>query len=269
MDLRSTSSTLLWAAMALTFSACSANHNEPTVRALTPDSSVIEQSLDDKGQAQPSAERKELLRAKLEQRQALLELAEQSSRIDLKKIDAHIAKIRSDMVLSEYFEALYAENVTEQAVAAYYESNAEHFTVEEQELAHILIKVPSGASEEERAVAQTRAQEILGKLHSGEKFSDVAAEYSEDQRTLEIGGRLGWVSPGTVAEAIYSGGSTLETGAVSQPVVAPYGLHIIKKMGSARQRQLPIERVRARIEKQLRAGIKQAEVERLTDEKSS
>lgn len=261
--------TLLCASLALTLGACSAKHSEPVSKALSPESAEFKQYLSATGQSKLSAEERTSVATRFEQRLALLESAGKSPRVNIKKIEADVARIRDDMVLTQYFESLYAEKVSAQAIAAYYENHAGQYTVEEQELAHILIKVPSSASDEERAAAQTEAQEILSKIHRGDDFAELATEYTDDTHTVERGGRLGWVSTGTVAEAIYTGAAALGVGEVSAPVLASYGIHIIKKIGDTRQRQLPLERVKPRIEKQLRAEIKQAEFNRLTAAQSS
>ncbi len=262
-------STILCASLALTLGGCSAKHSEPQSKALSPESVEFKQYLSATGQSKLSAEKRAAAAASFEQRTALLKSAEKSPRVNIKDIDLNIDRIRDDMVLTQYFESLYAEKVSSQAIASYYENHASQYTVEEQELAHILIKISSSASDAERAAAQTEAQEILGKLHRGEQFEQLAEQYSQDTHTVDQGGRLGWVSNGTAAEAIYSAAEPLAAGDVSDPIHASYGIHIIKKISDTRQRQLPIERVKPRIEKQLRADVKQAEMNLHIAEKNS
>ncbi|MED1738358.1 peptidylprolyl isomerase [Bacillus swezeyi] len=73
------------------------------------------------------------------------------------------------------------------------------------------------------------AEEVEKKLKKGEKFEDLAKEYSTDG-TAEKGGDLGWFAKeGEMDEAFSKAAFALKTGEVSDPVKTDYGYHIIKK----------------------------------------
>ncbi|CUB31956.1 MULTISPECIES: peptidylprolyl isomerase [Bacillus] len=74
------------------------------------------------------------------------------------------------------------------------------------------------------------AEEVEKKLKKGEKFEDLAKEYSTDS-TATNGGELGWISKdneqldSTFRKAAFK----LKTNEVSNPVKTQFGYHIIKK----------------------------------------
>ncbi|MER3116715.1 peptidylprolyl isomerase [Bacillus subtilis] len=74
------------------------------------------------------------------------------------------------------------------------------------------------------------AEEVEKKLKKGEKFEDLAKEYSTDS-TATNGGELGWISKdneqldSTFRKAAFK----LKTNEVSDPVKTQFGYHIIKK----------------------------------------
>ncbi|MDN0191407.1 MULTISPECIES: peptidylprolyl isomerase [unclassified Bacillus (in: firmicutes)] len=74
------------------------------------------------------------------------------------------------------------------------------------------------------------AEEVEKKLKKGEKFEDLAKEYSTDS-TASNGGQLGWISKdneqldSTFRKAAFK----LKTNEVSDPVKTQFGYHIIKK----------------------------------------
>ena len=92
---------------------------------------------------------------------------------------------------------------------------------------HILFKVDSDATDEERADAQAKAQEVLDKLNAGEiEFADAAKEYSEDSSASD-GGDVGWDKLTTFVSTYQDALSQLGEGQMSGIVETDYGYHII------------------------------------------
>lgn len=143
--------------------------------------------------------------------------------------------------------------VTEAEIRSYYEANKEtEFKEGEQVKArHILIKIPSSASEEERKRLREKAERILKEIKSGADFAEMAKKHSEDEATKDKGGDLGWLGRGRMVEEFEEAAFSLEPGQVSDIVETPYGYHIIKVEGKRPERTKPLEEVRDEIKRKL------------------
>lgn len=78
-----------------------------------------------------------------------------------------------------------------------------------------------------------RAEEILEKARGGElEFAELARQYSEDKRSAEAGGDLGWFGKGRMVEEFESAAFDLKEGEITEELVkTDFGYHIIKKTG--------------------------------------
>lgn len=90
---------------------------------------------------------------------------------------------------------------------------------------HILIKTSAVMSDDQ---ARQRLQQIRQRLvNGGVNFSDMARQYSEDTSAPQ-GGDLGWVNPGEMVPAFEQAMNALPVGGVSEPVLSPFGWHLIQ-----------------------------------------
>lgn len=185
-------------------------------------------------------------------REQLASRIEKGAHVDLAAIETEVSRIRRDMIIDRYFEKLYDSAVSEADVESYYREHADEFVTREIELAHILIKVPTTATTEQREALNTKARDIAAQLHTGESFSVLAEKFSEDNSTATQGGVIGWVAEHELSDELMASVIELESGTVSTPLVAGYGIHIVKVLTSAREVQRPLAEVRARIAQTLR-----------------
>ncbi len=116
--------------------------------------------------------------------------------------------------------------VTEAEVDNFLESNPDAFSGAEVLLAHILLRVPDGASEAEVRQLMAKAEALRERHAAGEDFAQLAANYSEAPDAVE-GGLIGWRSkerlPALFADALRG----LQPGQVSQVMRSGAGLHIV------------------------------------------
>ena len=78
--------------------------------------------------------------------------------------------------------------------------------------------------------AYSRANEVLTKLDQGEKFEDLAEEYSDDSSNNQLGGDLGWAPKGYFVSEFDNVLFALEPGQRSGIVPTEFGLHIIESL---------------------------------------
>ena len=106
--------------------------------------------------------------------------------------------------------------ISDEEIAEFYTANAAMFTKAEQvDASHILV-----ATEE-------IANEVIAKLGAGEKFEDLALEYSSDGSAAN-GGKLGLFGRGDMVEPFEKAAFSLPIGEISKPVQSNFGYHIIK-----------------------------------------
>ncbi|MFX0035409.1 MAG: peptidylprolyl isomerase [Candidatus Hermodarchaeota archaeon] len=76
----------------------------------------------------------------------------------------------------------------------------------------------------------SKAQEIYEDLKAGEKFEQLATNYSTCS-SRKRGGNLGEFAKGDMVPEFWSACTKLKIGEISQPIKTQYGYHIIKRTG--------------------------------------
>jgi peptidyl-prolyl cis-trans isomerase SurA len=111
--------------------------------------------------------------------------------------------------------------------------------VSQTHVRHILIKPSEMLSE---ADARNRLLQIRERLENGQKFEDLARQFSEDA-SANKGGDLGWVNPGDTVPEFEKAMNDLKPGELSQPIQTPFGWHLIQVL-DRRQQDVTQERQR-------------------------
>lgn len=107
----------------------------------------------------------------------------------------------------------------------YYQQHRDRFALsEEYELSQILIRPRSSDG---LADALTKARRAMNDLKRGEKFEDVAREYSDGDNALQ-GGRLGVVRQGELIPIIDQAIARLVPGGISDIIESPEGIQILR-----------------------------------------
>jgi peptidyl-prolyl cis-trans isomerase SurA len=97
--------------------------------------------------------------------------------------------------------------------------------------AHIMVKSPKDGSEQDKKNAETKINEIYTKLKAGEKFEDLARQFSDDKQTSDNGGQLQPFKSGRLPKSFEDAAFALKAnGDFSTPVETPYGWHIVKRL---------------------------------------
>jgi peptidyl-prolyl cis-trans isomerase SurA len=82
--------------------------------------------------------------------------------------------------------------------------------------------------------SRQKAERIIAQIKSGAEFDKVARDSSDDKETAANGGRLPWISGGTIIKAVEDAAYSLPVGqVVSAPIYSRFGYFIVKLFRSA------------------------------------
>ena len=97
-------------------------------------------------------------------------------------------------------------------------------------VSHIMAKFPKNASDQEKANAKLKIEEIYNKIKAGQNFEDMARQFSDDKQSGERGGLLPSFKSGRWPKSFEDASYGLKNNNdVSEPVLTQYGWHIIKR----------------------------------------
>lgn len=140
--------------------------------------------------------------------------------------------LRLEYKRNKAVEDYVEKNIKDDEIKKYYEENV----YGDMAAKHILITIDSkdDATDEEKdnaaEDAYNKAMEVIEKLNNGEKFEDLAKEYSADKATASKGGDLGTFSYDDMVEEFSKATASLNVDEYTkEPVKTQYGYHIILK----------------------------------------
>lgn len=154
--------------------------------------------------------------------------------------DELVEVIRKDylkeLVAGEFIKNTENGFITEKELKKYYEENI----FGDMQVRYILLapkEVDSDDAEyatktaENEAEALARANEVIAKLKNGDKFSDLAKEYSDDSSTASEGGLFSGFTKSDVVEEFWNACVELEDGKyTTTPVKSSYGYFVIYRV---------------------------------------
>ena len=137
---------------------------------------------------------------------------------------AFLEYLRLQYRRNKYAEDYIKTLISDKEVEKYYEDKV----YGDINTKHILVKVDSSASDEDKKKAEDLAKEIISKLNDGKSFDDVKEEY-KDEITYE---ELGYKSYNANLESAYMEAmQKLENNSYSkEPVKTSYGYHVIYRI---------------------------------------
>ena len=137
---------------------------------------------------------------------------------------AFLEYLRLQYRRNKYAEDYIKTLISDKEVEKYYEDKV----YGDINTKHILVKVDSSASDEDKKKAEDLAKKIISKLNDGKSFDDVKEEY-KDQITYE---ELGYKSYNANLESAYMEAmQKLENNSYSkEPVKTSYGYHVIYRI---------------------------------------
>jgi peptidyl-prolyl cis-trans isomerase D len=122
-----------------------------------------------------------------------------------------------------------AVKVSEQEIAAYFNAHKKDFEKRPGRAVVTVAVVPRTITAADSAKVLQHAQALRSEIESGkESFADAAKRESADTASAADGGNLGKVTKGQFVEQFDSAAFSLKPGVISQPVLTPFGYHLIK-----------------------------------------
>lgn len=169
------------------------------------------------------------------------------------KYQIELEKTKSNLLASRLIEdkIMNAVEVTDEDIKKFYDENIDKFMQGERVKArHILINTRD-ISEEDKAKAKVKAEEVLKRALSGEDFATLAVETSEGP-TGPQGGDLGWFEKGRMVKPFEDAAFAGEVGKVyGELVETMFGYHIIFVEGKEETQVVPFEEVKDQLSEQV------------------
>jgi peptidyl-prolyl cis-trans isomerase SurA len=167
-------------------------------------------------------------------------------------IEDYKQQVRNQLLAQMLIQRAVASNVFVDAekVRQYYLAHREELIRPEQiHLREILVSTENYKSEELPA-REERVREILAKIRKGEKFEELAREYS-DAPTGEDGGDLGYFEPDKLAPSVREAVEGLLDGGVADPMPTRQGYLILQVVEHHAAGIPPFEEVESEIRERL------------------
>jgi peptidyl-prolyl cis-trans isomerase D len=144
---------------------------------------------------------------------------------------------------------------TDAEAKKYYDDNVAHYKTDEQVRAsHILINVPKGASDADRAKAKAKAEAVLAQVRAHpDQFADLAKQDSQDPGSADKGGDLGWFGRGQMVKSFEDAAFSQKPNQISDLVQSDFGYHIIKVTDTKPAATKPFDDVKVSILTALKA----------------
>jgi peptidyl-prolyl cis-trans isomerase SurA len=142
-------------------------------------------------------------------------------------------KYRKDVKLQMLGQRLLAKQfptkpVTQAEAEAFFKANPSKFPKAPAEARLSVIQIPVEPDSAALAKGRAALMAARNRIVNGEKFAKVAADVSDDPNSARAGGDLGFFTMGTMEPAIEKAAFSLKLNQLSDPVLSPYGWHIMQ-----------------------------------------
>ncbi|MBP7146597.1 MAG: peptidyl-prolyl cis-trans isomerase [Acidobacteria bacterium] len=138
--------------------------------------------------------------------------------------------------------------VSEKESREYYEQHRDRFTTPGRVMFREIVLL---VDPERRESRRAEAERIVGRARAGEDFTTLVRELSEGP-SKALDGLIGPLPPSDLAPEIARAVSSLQQGAVSDPIATPQGWHIIRVEERKDEKVAPFDEVRLEAEQLVR-----------------
>lgn len=154
-------------------------------------------------------------------------------------------------------------DVTEDDMKTYFKTHQEELKNPELLRArHILVMVNlKTSSDEDKARAKRKVDDLLIRIKAGEDFAKLAAEFSDDKASGKKGGDLGFFQRGRMLPEFDKAAFSLKPGELSDIVETPFGYHIIRVDEKKDAFIEPFDKLRDKIKERVITDFKKSRIE--------
>lgn len=159
-------------------------------------------------------------------------------------VDAYQDTVYLNKLITEAVKK--ATTFSDDEVQAYYDNWEPKITVQ-----HILIGVKQNATDDEKAAAKQKAEDLIKQLQDGADFDQLAKDNSTDTSTASQGGKIGPFKRSDMVKEFADAAYNLKNvgDITTEPVLTQYGYHIIKLTDKPEKGSL--EDVRSTLEEEM------------------
>ena len=119
-------------------------------------------------------------------------------------------------------------HISDAELHAYFDSHQKELQDRPGRAIVSIVTIPRTVTAADTAAARAKAEAIRTELSGGAKFEDVAKRESADSGSAVKGGSLGKAGKGQFVKPFEDAAYALKPGELSQPVLSPFGFHIIR-----------------------------------------
>lgn len=121
-----------------------------------------------------------------------------------------------------------AVHIADADIKAYFDSHQKELGDRPGRAVVSLVTIPRTVTASDTAIARAKAEALRAQIEAGGSFDEIAKKESADSASAVKGGLLGRVGRGQFVKAFEDAAWALKPGELSQPVLSPFGFHIIK-----------------------------------------
>ncbi len=173
-------------------------------------------------------------------------------------------ELENDLILQKLYDKEIKVELSDDDLKEYYEKNRYKFKVPSKINIRLIYVRNDPTDPKGREKAKKRAEEAYEKILAGESFADIAAKYSNAMSRIK-GGDMGFIHKGMLDEPIEKAAYSLEIGKISEIIETPKGFYIIKLEKKSPEEQLPFEKVKDRLKKELKSKYEKERLDKILD----
>ena len=170
--------------------------------------------------------------------------------------DTYLRQEQEQSLTMQKYKENFDKNIkiTDEEMKKYYEDHKKDYYKDEVKVSRILISTLDANGKEvsnaKKKDAKNKAEEVLKKAKSGDEFSQLAKEYSDDKNSATQGGDLGYISKGQMSKSFEDAAFSLKPGEISNVIETEEGYNIIKVYDKI-DKQLTFDEVKDQIKSTL------------------